>query len=309
MTKTSGRRRASGPERTRVRGWGLPLVFALAACGGNGLPTPSHPDPMALTAENARPIVAALWLGHAVTSTEDIVSAQLRDLLYDYLPLLAFRPNELPLEIGCGQSGAVTVSGVVADSARPGESVGDQATAVFRACEESYDSLFSETASGSLSVEVTGGDADERAVVARFDELAVEIADSGPLVENGALNLTLSVDSSTTSLASEWFTVSSGPLTRLVTDYHLRLRVPKEGEYLLEFGGTQSGGELTGAVSFETTTPFGGTLEGYPRAGRLELEGANGSKVVLEARADGETVALTINGASPIELSWIELEE
>lgn len=297
-------RRAQEPPVTA--GW----LFALGvvACGGEP-PMPSHPDPMRLSPENARPVAAALWLGHAVTTREDLVSAQLRDLLYAYLPLLAYRPNELPIEIGCGEAGSVTVGGEVARVDAAGQSVGDRATADFVACKASYGSLIPETANGSLSVEVSSHNADERVLVVGFEALSIEVANSGPLTQDGIFTLTESTDSSTTTLATELFTVSGRGLTRLMTDYVLRLRLPRANEYLLELAGTQSGGELAGALSFATTTPFHGRSEGHPVAGRLEVLGAESTSLVLEAQPDGDAVVLTVNGSTTIETTWFELEE
>jgi hypothetical protein len=294
--------------------WASALLMATSCGGGTsqgsaeGQEAPILEAPLALTGSNAQAVASALWLGHAVSTADEVVPQQVRDVLDDYFPLLGYRPNTRSMEIACRSSGAVDLDGAVADAARPGRSEGDHATAVYRSCVETHSSAIPEFANGTVTVRVTASTAEGRTLSVHLDSLQVGGGEDALFSERGEATVTSNADGSATSLSSDLLTVSGGGAVRILEDYRLSFEPGGTGN-VLTFRGTQSGGEIRGSVTFETVTPFHLPANGHPDAGELLITGAAGSTVALRAQADGAHVQLVVNGADPVVTTWDALEE
>lgn len=284
------------------------LLLTLASCGGGKGGTPALGEPVPITASNAQAIASAVWLGHTVSTADEVVPDHVLDVLDDYIPLLACRPNTLPLEIACGISGSVVVEGALANVAQPGMQVGDRATAAYRSCLQTHSSLIPDLADGTMTVEVTASTAEARTLSVRFDALRVGISEALMFTQEGEASVTLSLDRSAASLSTNLLVASGAGAVLILKEYLLDFAKADVG-HLLSFRGTQSGGEFEGSLAFETTTPFHLPGSGYPEAGELVITGAAGSSVTLQAQPDGNHVVLVVNGGDPVETTWVALEE
>ena len=292
------------------------LLLASISCGGGGGggsgggggEPPSPGPPVAITSANAQAVASAVWLGHAVSTADEILPQQVRDVLDDYFLLLAYRPNTLPIDLACGTSGAVTVDGALADAAHPGMSAGDRATALYRSCLQSHESAFPDLADGTLVVEVTSSTSEARTLSVGLESLKVGVSPALLLSEVGQATITLSNDGSSASLATDLLTATGGGQALILEDYRQSL-VPGDTGSLLSFRGTQSGGDIDGSVTFDTSTPFHRPASGYPDAGELVITGAAGSSVAVQAQPDAVHLLLVVNGGAPIEITWDALEE
>ncbi len=284
------------------------LLLVLASCGGGKGGPPAFGDPVPITTSNAQAIASSVWLGHVVSTADELVPDQVRDVLDDYFPLLACRPNALALEIACGISGSVMVEGALADVTQPGIRVGDRAKARYRSCLETHSSLIPDLADGTMTVEVTASTAEARTLSVRFDSLRVGISEELTFTEDGEALVTLSADRSSASFSTDLLVASGYGMVMMVKDYLLAF-TRDEGGHLLSFRGFQSGGEIPGSLGFETTTPFHLPGSGYPDAGELVITGSAGSSVTLRAQPDRTHVVLVVNGGDPVETTWVALEE
>jgi hypothetical protein len=284
------------------------LLLSSIACGGGGSGgAPSPGPPVAITSANAQSIASAVWLGHTVSTAEEVLPQQVRDVLEDHFPLLAYRPNALPIEIACGKSGTVVIDGTLADTAHPGMSAGDRVTALYRRCLGQDESLIPVMADGTLMVEVTTSTSGARTLSVRLDSLKLGIAESFMLDEVGQVSITLSNDGSAASFSTDLLTATGAGQVLILQDYLLSF-APGGTGHLLTFHGAQSGGPIGGSVTFDTPTPFQFPSSGYPDAGELVITGAEGSSVAVQAQADRVHVRLVVNGSAPVETTWDLLE-
>jgi len=286
------------------------LLLALFSCGGGegGGGSPSPRPPVAVTSSNAQAIASSVWLGHTVSTADQVLPDQVRDVLDVYFPLLGLRPNTLPLEIACWTSGMVTVDGSLADEEHPGMSAGDRVTALYHRCLQTHESPIRDMADGTLAIEVTSSTSAARTLSIRFDSLKVGISEALMFTQVGEATITRSNDGSAASLSTDLLTATGGGQILILEDY-LQSFAPGDTGNLLSFRGTQSGGDIDGSVTFDTPTPFHRPAGAYPDAGELVITGAAGSSVVVQAQPDGVRVLLVVNGGAPIETTWDALEE
>jgi hypothetical protein len=172
--------------------------------------------------------------------------------------------------------------------------VGDSVTATFNACTDEFGDQYD----GTMTIQITQvtGDVDNPpftlGISVTFNLTITEGANSFTVI--GGFTFTLSDDgaggigivmSGTNFSASG---VEDGEsFSESLTNFRYDLTFNENtGDYTVDFSGTVSTGDLGGAVTFETTTPFQGTtsteffLEN-PTAGVLEVTGAGGSKAIL----------------------------
>jgi hypothetical protein len=172
--------------------------------------------------------------------------------------------------------------------------VGDTITATFDACtDESGDQY-----DGTMTVRITQvtGDLDippfTLGISVTFNLTITEGGDSFTVV--GGFDFTLSDDGAggiTIVMSGTNFSLSGmedgAPINESLTNFRYALTFDENtGDYTVDFSGTISTGDIGGAVTFDTTTPFEGTTTTEfvienPTAGVLEVTGAGGSKAIL----------------------------
>ena len=172
--------------------------------------------------------------------------------------------------------------------------VGDTITATFNACTDEFGDQYD----GTMTIAITQvtGDLDNPpftlGISVTFNLTITEGMDS--FTVTGGFNFTLSDDGAGgigIVMSGTNFSISGtedgDPFSESLTNFRYELTFDENtGDYTVDFSGTVSSGELGGAVTFETTTPFQGTtsteffLEN-PTSGVLEVTGAGGSKAIL----------------------------
>jgi len=172
--------------------------------------------------------------------------------------------------------------------------VGDSITVTFDACtDESGDQY-----DGTMTIRITQitGDLDNPpfalGISVTFNLTITEGGDS--FTATGGFNFTLSDDGAGgigIVMSGTSFSISGmqdgAPINQSLSNFRFELTFDEStGDYTVDFSGTISTGDLGGAVTFDTTTPFQGTtstefLLENPTAGVLEVTGAGGSKAIL----------------------------
>jgi hypothetical protein len=172
--------------------------------------------------------------------------------------------------------------------------VGDTITATFNACTDE----FGDQIDGTLTIRITQvtGDVDNPpftlGVSVTFNLTFTEGMDT--FTVTGGFNITLSDDGAggiSIVMSGTNFSFSGTengmPVSESLTNFRYELTFDEiTGDYTVDFSGTISTGDLGGAVTFDTTTPFQGTTTQEfdlqnPIAGVLEVNGAGGSKAIL----------------------------
>jgi hypothetical protein len=172
--------------------------------------------------------------------------------------------------------------------------VGDTITVTFNACTDEFGDQFD----GTMAIAITQvtGDPDvppfTLGISVTFNLTITEGLDT--FTVTGGFNITLSDDgaggiSIVMSGTNFSFSGTEGglPVSESLTNFRYALTFDENtGDYTVDFSGTISTGDLGGAVTFDTTTPFQGTTtEEFdlqnPVAGVLVVTGAGGSKAIL----------------------------
>jgi len=172
--------------------------------------------------------------------------------------------------------------------------VGDTITATFNACVDE----FGDQIDGTMTIRITQvtGDPDNPpftlGISVTFNLTFTEGMDT--FTVTGGFNFTLSDDGAggiSIVMSGTNFSLSGteggAPVSESLTNFRYELTFDENtGDYTVDFSGTISTGDLGGAVTFDTTTPFQGTTtEEFdlqnPIVGVLEVTGAGGSKAIL----------------------------
>lgn len=191
----------------------------------------------------------------------------------------------------------VTGSVVITENDTPpvGElNVGDTITATFNACTDEFGDEYN----GTMTVGITQltGDPDNPpftiGISVTFNLTITEDGDT--FTATGGFNFTLSNDGAgriSIVMSGTNFSLSGmmdgAPINESLTNFRYELTYDENtGDYTVDFSGTISTGDLGGAVTFDTPTPFQGTtseeffLEN-PTSGVLVVSGAGGSQAIL----------------------------
>lgn len=172
--------------------------------------------------------------------------------------------------------------------------VGDTITATFNACTDE----FGDQIDGTMTIGITQvtGDLDNPpftlgisvtfnlTFTEGMDTFTVTGGFNFTLSDDGAGNITIVMSGTNFSFSG---TENGVPFSESLTNFRYELSFNENtGDYTVDFSGTISSGDLGGAVTFDTTTPFqGNTTEEFdlqtPTSGVLEVSGAGGSKAIL----------------------------
>jgi len=273
--------------------WLVIMGLGLSGCGESEETPVATWDPVTIDSANAEEIASSIWLSHTATQPEDMIPSPVWDTLNEYIPFLAYRPNDLAVDVACPMTGEVTLIGALGDVNQAGWTTGDTANATYIECKSADSFGTEETTSGKLSVTVTTADDESRTTTSTFDELKTTVGTWGTLTQEGEMVIQQSQDEKTTTVSSDRLTVDHEGSLQILEDYSSTLEsegTEIDSPFVLEFQGTQAGTALDGSVMFETLTPFEGLGTNYPSEGELLITGANASTVKLTAQADATNV-------------------
>jgi hypothetical protein len=196
---------------------------------------------------------------------------------------------------------------------------GDEVTAVFDACDDGEGAVYD----GQLRIEVQSFTGDLFEGLYRLDsrfvmtDLAITkngITETG----NGTLNVDMDLRIAgleTYDIESTLFTLTSGATTWIVRDLVSFFEDDyrdEEWRVTLDESGSLESSSFAGRVDYGTTTPFVSVDGGYPRAGVLRIDGANGTSVLVTV-LDEEELQLEIdrNGDEVVDetllLNWEDI--
>lgn len=291
-------------------------LLTVAGCG----PRKETLEEVELTSSNAVSLLATVWADNVSTEPSDVL-LEAEPLLDKHLPLLALQPNGATIDVPCKVSGVISLTGQIADAARPGWTIGDRVTATWNACRDEAGE-YGDVSSGKTTLEITGVALGSQTFTLTYESFGTSLATFGTFTTSGTLTITRAKDGAVTTVAvsAEKLTGSGLGVEETVENKQIKLvdyGSRPDAAFSLEFSATATSSRWGGRrLAYETPVAFTGAGDEFPAKGQLLLHGAKDASARMTAiDTTSVRIELDLDGDGAIDqgtsstMSWFDLDE